>query len=145
MMQTQLRLIWSKQSWVILTKYMWFLNSCSSKKKTRHQYHPSECMKWSNVYLQCNVSIWRTRSCKCRDIFWDFIFRYTDEWGNRLWIDLFLMFCFCTWWSLDGVLESNIQVQVQVQDLFVTYMIIQRVYNQQWNVSQVRSMDSAIL
>ncbi len=33
--------------------------------------------------------------------------------------------------------------QVQVQDLFVTYTIIQRVYNQQWNVSQVRSMDSA--
>ncbi len=32
---------------------------------------------------------------------------------------------------------------VQVQDLFVTYTIIQRVYNQQWNVSQVRSMDSA--
>ncbi len=28
-------------------------------------------------------------------------------------------------------------------DLFVTYTIIQRVYNQQWNVSQVRSMDSA--
>ncbi len=37
----------------------------------------------------------------------------------------------------------KIQVQVQVQDLFVTYTIIQRVYNQQWNVSQVRSMDSA--
>ncbi len=37
-----------------------------------------------------------------------------------------------------------VQVQVQVQDLFVTYMIIQRVYNQQWYVSQVRSMDSAI-
>ncbi len=29
------------------------------------------------------------------------------------------------------------------QVLFVTYRIIQRVYNQQWNVSQVRSMDSA--
>ncbi len=35
------------------------------------------------------------------------------------------------------------QLQVQVQDLFVTYTIIQRVYNQQWNVSQVCSMDSA--
>ncbi len=33
----------------------------------------------------------------------------------------------------------------KVQDLFVTYTIIQRVYNQQWNVSQVHSMDSAIL
>ncbi len=35
------------------------------------------------------------------------------------------------------------QVQVQVQDLFVTYTTIQGLYNQQWNVSQVRSMDSA--
>ncbi len=38
---------------------------------------------------------------------------------------------------------SRENVQVQVQDLFVTYTIIQRVYNQQWNVSQVSSMDSA--
>ncbi len=29
------------------------------------------------------------------------------------------------------------------QVLFVTYTTIQRVYNQQWNVSQVGSMDSA--
>ncbi len=29
------------------------------------------------------------------------------------------------------------------QVLFVTYTTIQRVYNQQWNVSQVPSMDSA--
>ncbi len=29
------------------------------------------------------------------------------------------------------------------QVLFVTYTTIQRLYNQQWNVSQVRSMDSA--
>ncbi len=27
--------------------------------------------------------------------------------------------------------DQNVQVQVQVQDLFVTYTIIQRVYNQQ--------------
>ncbi len=36
-----------------------------------------------------------------------------------------------------------IMKQVQVQVLFVTYTTIQRLYNQQWNVSQVRSMDSA--
>ncbi len=48
-----------------------------------------------------------------------------------------------------GMLISNfliaraVPIQVQVQVLFVTYTIIQRVYNQQWNVSQVRSMDSA--
>ncbi len=29
------------------------------------------------------------------------------------------------------------------QVLFVTYTTIQRLYNQQWNVNQVRSMDSA--
>ncbi len=29
------------------------------------------------------------------------------------------------------------------QVLFVTYMTIQRLYNQQWNESRVRSMDSA--
>ncbi len=29
------------------------------------------------------------------------------------------------------------------QVLFVTYTTIQRLYNQQWNVSRVRSMDSA--
>ncbi len=41
-------------------------------------------------------------------------------------------------------IPGRVQVQVQVQvDLFVTYTIIQRVYNQQWNVSQVHSMDSA--
>ncbi len=34
---------------------------------------------------------------------------------------------------------SNFKFQV----LFVTYTTIQRVYNQQWNVSQVRSMDRA--
>ncbi len=34
-------------------------------------------------------------------------------------------------------------VSFKFQVLFVTYTTIQRVYNQQWNVSQVRSMDSA--
>ncbi len=34
-------------------------------------------------------------------------------------------------------------VSFKFQVLFVTYMTIQRLYNQQWNVSQVRSMDSA--
>ncbi len=31
----------------------------------------------------------------------------------------------------------------QVSSFIVTYTTIQRLYNQQWNVSQVRSMDSA--
>ncbi len=31
----------------------------------------------------------------------------------------------------------------QVSSLFVTYTTIQRLYNQQWNESRVRSMDSA--
>ncbi len=44
---------------------------------------------------------------------------------------------------LPDILKLEGQVQVQDQVLFVTYTIIQRVYNQQWNVSQVRSMDSA--
>ncbi len=38
---------------------------------------------------------------------------------------------------------SSLQIQDSRFFLFVTYTIIQRVYNQQWNVSQVRSMDSA--
>ncbi len=39
--------------------------------------------------------------------------------------------------------NKNSGAQVQVQVLFVTYTTIQRLYNQQWNVSQVCSMDSA--
>ncbi len=34
-------------------------------------------------------------------------------------------------------------LRFKVQVLFVTYTTIQSVYNQQWNVSQVRSKDSA--
>ncbi len=42
-----------------------------------------------------------------------------------------------TEWNFLGHLRFKVQV------LFVTYTTIQRVYNQQWNVSQVRSKDSA--
>ncbi len=35
------------------------------------------------------------------------------------------------------------QLDIKFQVLFVTYTTIQRLYNQQLNVSQVRSMDSA--
>ncbi len=38
-----------------------------------------------------------------------------------------------------SALVSSFKFQV----LFVTYTTIQRLYNQQWNVNQVRSMDSA--
>ncbi len=34
-------------------------------------------------------------------------------------------------------------ISFKFQVLFVTYTTIQRLYNQQWNVSRVRSMDSA--
>ncbi len=37
--------------------------------------------------------------------------------------------------------QSDISFKFQV--LFVTYTTIQRLYNQQWNESRVRSMDSA--
>ncbi len=40
--------------------------------------------------------------------------------------------------------NSFIGIQVfKFQVLFVTYTTIQRLYNQQWNESRVRSMDSA--
>ncbi len=42
-----------------------------------------------------------------------------------------------------SLMFSLSKTQFQVQVLFVTYTTIQRLYNQQWNESQVRSMDSA--
>ncbi len=42
-----------------------------------------------------------------------------------------------------SLLYTITYIQVQVQVLFVTYTTIQGLYNQQWNVSQVRSTDSA--
>ncbi len=51
-------------------------------------------------------------------------------------------FTFC---MTEDVHQHNYLLVIQVQVLFVTYTIIQRVYNQQWNVSQVRSMDSAYI
>ncbi len=40
-------------------------------------------------------------------------------------------------WSMFSSFKFKFQV------LFVTYTTIQRLYNQQWNESRVRSMDSA--
>ncbi len=41
------------------------------------------------------------------------------------------------------IIQVNLSFKFKFQVLFVTYTTIQRLYNQQWNVSQVRSMDSA--
>ncbi len=59
-----------------------------------------------------------------------------DFWRRRC---LRLGGSWCRW--REWFKEGNIKFQFQV--LFVTYTTIQRLYNQQWNVSRVRSMDSA--
>ncbi len=43
----------------------------------------------------------------------------------------------------DKIVKHTIKFKFKFKFLFVTYTTIQRLYNQQWNVSQVRSMDSA--
>ncbi len=43
----------------------------------------------------------------------------------------------------DHPFKVNILGEFKFQVLFVTYTTIQRLYNQQWNESRVRSMDSA--
>ncbi len=48
------------------------------------------------------------------------------------------------WWEMfEFICDPGAQKQSKFQALFVTYTTIQRLYNQQWNVNQVRSMDSA--
>ncbi len=45
-----------------------------------------------------------------------------------------------------SILSITFNLKIQDKDsrfVFVTYTIIQWIYNQQWNLSQVRSMESA--
>ncbi len=47
-----------------------------------------------------------------------------------------------------SILSITFNLKIQDKDsrfVFVTYTIIQWIYNQQWNLSQVRSMESAFI
>ncbi len=86
---------------------------------------------------------WNTSQSKFRNHYFLFLFAFSIL--SQLFLIWGCILEIVTWLCSASVFFSCmlVQVQVQVQVLFVTYTTIQRLYNQQWNVSQVRSMESA--